>query len=315
MKPTIFAAINKNDEVRGKSSSGGIFFELASAVILQNGVVFGAAFDSEWNVIHTCRDTFDGIRDFMGSKYVQSSIGDSYKSAKNYLDEGVLVLFSGTPCQIGGLKAFLGKDYQNLITVDFICHGVPSRGVWRKYLSEIAGGREITSVNFRDKSESWTGYTLTVVFSDGTVYRKTSDNDLYMKGFLQNIILRPSCYECGFKGVERAADITIGDFWGADKEFPEIFDNKGMSAVMLNSEQGIGVWESISDKFLLRETNAETIITYNKNMVKSSPYNVKREEFFGGELSLEKLKKLTKVPLEKRVLRKLKRIVKKIIGK
>lgn len=199
MFPKFYACNNIEEKIRLSSSSGGAFYSLAKAVLSQNGIVFGARFDENWNVIHDCCESVSEIEQFMGSKYVQSKISDMYEKSKKYLLAGRYVLFSGTPCQIYGLKSYLGKDYENLITMDFVCHGVPSPMVWRRYIEERSNSREIKKINFRDKTDGWRRFSLCIQYSDGNEYRKNQHEDIFMKGFLQNIFLRPSCYECRFK--------------------------------------------------------------------------------------------------------------------
>ena len=161
-KPASFACKTKNDELREKSSSGGLFTVLAAKVIQEGGVVFGAKFDAEWNVVHGYSETEEGLAAFRGSKYVQSDLGNCFTEVKNFLKSERQVLFTGTPCQVAGLNHFLQKKYDNLITVDFVCHCVPSPLVWKKYLEELCGDTTIKSVSFRDKSEGWARYGLAV---------------------------------------------------------------------------------------------------------------------------------------------------------
>lgn len=241
-----YAAINPNEQIRLNSSSGGIFTMLAESVIKQNGVVFGASFDSEWNVRHEVIRTLDGLNWLRGSKYVQSNIGHTYSQTERLLKKGTCVLFSGTPCQIAGLKRFLRKDYDNLLTVDFICHGVPSPGVWRWYLS-CHNATFIKDIKFRDKSEGWRNFRFvlehTKTFADGKsnniVLSSLKDENGFMKAFLNNISLRPSCYVCPCKSGKSNSDITIADFWGIENFDLNLDDDKGTSLVLANSIKGV----------------------------------------------------------------------------
>ena len=212
---TAMAAINLNEEIRLKSSSGGIFTLIAEKIIDQGGVVFGAAFSDDFkSVQHICVDNIADLDKLRGSKYVQSKIGDTYKQAKEYLDSGRKVLFSGTPCQIGGLYSYLRKPYENLLTQDIICHGVPSPMVWEKYVEEHE--RKISSkankVTFRNKKNGWKAYSVFIGFENRKQYLKEHSADMYIKAFLSDICLRPSCFDCQFKGIKRHADITLTDF-------------------------------------------------------------------------------------------------------
>lgn len=237
----VYAAKHEDDEIRMKSSSGGVFTLLADRIIDEGGVVFGARFNDKWEVIHDYTETKEGLASFRGSKYVQSYIGDSYKIAESFLKSGRKVMFTGTPCQIAGLKKFLRKEYDNLLAVDFVCHGVPSPMVWRKYLEEeIAdqGGAQLTGVNFRDKSIGWKNFSFVLNFSkdEGTIkhnYAVSSvfTENTYMKAFLSNLSLRPSCYACPAKAGKSGADITIGDFWGIENVMSEFDDDRGVSLI------------------------------------------------------------------------------------
>lgn len=262
-----FAAVNPDSNVRRESSSGGVFSLLAEKIISEGGVVFGARMSADGTVEHCCVENFNEIRLFRGSKYVQSRIGKCYGLAKQYLDSGRKVLFSGTPCQIAGLRGFLRKDYSNLIMVDFVCHGVPAPMVWRKYLktiSRLSGASRKNSVSasslktlsyesmsFRDKRNGWKkyGFRLPIAASKGgrntvsTSYKSDEfyeyfASNKYMQMFLSDLSLRPSCYDCPSKGRLSGSDITIGDFWGIEKIHPEIDDDLGMSLVMINTRKG-----------------------------------------------------------------------------
>lgn len=233
----VYAAKNANEEVRLKSSSGGIFSLLAEAVIAEEGVVFGAKFDENWNVVHSWTDTKEGIAAFRGSKYVQSIVGNTYVEVREFLKQGRKVLFSGTPCQIAGLKKFLRKEYDNLLTVDVVCHGVPSPLVWQEYLKEISKGKEILKIDFRDKKIGWKNYRVVVKGNDDIVDQPFNEN-IFMKGFLKNLYLRPSCYACTARSGKSGSDISIADFWGVQNYYPEFDDDKGIGLVLVNTELG-----------------------------------------------------------------------------
>ncbi|MGN1134030.1 MAG: Coenzyme F420 hydrogenase/dehydrogenase, beta subunit C-terminal domain [Oscillospiraceae bacterium] len=315
MNTKAVACYNKDDKIRMKSSSGGVFYLLAKYVIENGGVVFGAKFNKDWEVIHSYAETLDGISDFMGSKYVQSSMGNTYKDVLQFLKQDRLVLFSGTPCQVYGLKAFLGKDYDNLITIDLICHGVPSRKVWREYIRYISGKKDIANINFRDKTEGWLDFSLKFDFSDNSSYIKNQHNDLYMKGFLQDIYLRPSCYKCRFKGISRESDLTLADFWGCKDIMPDMFDDKGTSLVLIQSDKGNKIWDSIQNDINMNEITDERYQTRNPNIKSSVKKNYKRAKFYKDD-SFDNLTRLTKPagPIRK-FMSKCKHIIKKVIKK
>lgn len=259
----VYAAKHKNEQVRLASSSGGIFTLLAEKIIDEGGVVFGVRFNNNWDVVHDYTETMEGLAVFRGSKYVQSYMGDCYLKAKSFLEQGRKVMFTGTPCQIAGLKNLLRKDYDNLLTVDVVCHGVPSPKVWQVYLDEIArkGGKnsvlshpivektEINHIDFRSKSIGWKKYSFALTLSKATADGEKNTvllssiftENPYMNAFLSNLSLRPSCYDCPAKSGKSGSDITIADFWGIEDVLPEFDDDKGISLVLSYSEKG-GRW-------------------------------------------------------------------------
>lgn len=273
-----FAAINKDEAVRMRSSSGGMFHALAKWTIEQGGVVFGARFDENWEVMHDYTETIEGIEPFMRSKYVQSKIGDSYKHAKEFLKEGRQVLFVGTPCQIGGLQAYMGKDYENLIMVDFICHGVPSPGVWRKYLKEKVRGDKVLDVNFRDKRDGWLDFQC--VTTTTTTTREKQLENTYFRGFLCDVYLRRSCYDCQYRGIHRISDITMADYWGVQNICPEMYDNKGTSLIFCHSAKGINAYNEMLENFKITPQSIEAVVPYNRAVVSSYEMPSRRKWFF-----------------------------------
>lgn len=264
-KTLAFGAINKNESIRRDSSSGGVFYLLCEYVIKNNGVVFGAAFDKDFNVYHTCSDTLDGCKKFMGSKYIPSMIGNSYKKAKQYLKDNRVVLFTGTPCQIAGLYSYLGEwqKHENLITQDIICHSVPSPNKWNEFKSSISNNKQITNIQFRNKETGWRSGSFVVQFDDGSEYRELYAQTVFMKGFLNGDYSRPSCYECIFSRLERQSDITLGDFWGVEGLYPKLYDNKGTSVVLINSKKGKSVIKAISKDMVIKKVKLEWAVKYN----------------------------------------------------
>ncbi|MDH6342250.1 coenzyme F420-reducing hydrogenase beta subunit [Parabacteroides sp. PFB2-12] len=316
----VYAAKNKNEEIRRQSSSGGVFTLLAEQVIEAGGVVFGARFDENWEVKHDYTETKEGLAAFRGSKYVQSRIENTYQEAKQFLGSGRLVLFSGTPCQIAGLKIFLRKEYDNLLLVDFICHGVPSPKVWRMYLDETAGNREsIQYINFRDKTYGWKKYAFalnhTATKEEAKILELSSRNT-YIKGFLSDLYLRPSCYICPSKELKSGSDLTIADFWGIQRVMPKIDDNKGLSVVIENTTkvanfintQDLSCWEA----------NYEDVLTYNPSIAISSKKHRNRERFFEEiqyrESVYRLILKYNKHPFLTRLTRKAKSLMLKALG-
>ena len=332
----VYAAKNLNEEIRRQSSSGGIFTLLAEQVIQEGGVVFGARFDENWEVKHDYTETIEGLAVFRGSKYVQSRIEDSYRKAEIFLKQGKKVLFSGTPCQIAGLKRFLRKEYEELLTVDFVCHGVPSPGVWRKYLKETVArmcdknsvstdpisteNAHVERISFRDKSSGWKKYSFALTLSATT--RSGSKNTVslcevfpqnsFMKGFLADLYLRPSCYACAAKCGKSGSDMTIGDLWGAPSIIGNDDDNKGTSLILVNKDGcklGASLW--------MKEIDCQAALTYNPAIERSVRIPKRRVSFYANfhdTASLERLvNRLTRVSLRHKLLRMAKRIVKRTV--
>ncbi len=308
-----YAVIYNNDEVRENSSSGGMFCLLAKTVLEDNGIVFGAAFDKNWEVHHTYVENLQDLPKLMQSKYVQSDMGDCYKQAKEFLQQGKKVLFCGTGCQIYGLLSFLKKPYDNLLTMDFLCHGVPSRMVWRKYLEQLSKGRKIKSINFRDKTNGWRDFSLKVEFEDGSNYICSWHKDPYVQGFIKNVYLRESCYECRFRGVDRETDITVADFWRVHNLHPDMYDDRGTSILMLHSDKSKEIFERIKGELKFKEITNQTVIETNLPTLKSVPRNPKRDIFyknFKGDSISKEISGYIKEPFFKRVKRKIRKIVK-----
>ena len=278
----VLAAINKDESIRLKSSSGGIFYLLAEKVIHEGGVVFGARFDSDWQVVIDYAETLSGVEAFMGSKYVQARMEQAYIHARQFLKEGRKVLFAGTPCQIAGLHQFLRKDYENLLTVDFICHGTPSPKVWGMYLKEVVQKvNDIHSIRFRDKANGWKkfGFELQYDAEPGrvTLLYPFGENP-YMNAFLTNITLRPSCYACKANAGRSGSDVTIADFWGVHTLFPTMDDDKGTGLVFLHSDKGKKLFEN--SKISSCETSYESIKPLNPSCYRSVAPHPKRSYFF-----------------------------------
>lgn len=317
-KKIAYASMNKDEQVRMKSSSGGIFSILAEYIIKNNGVVYGAGFDEDFNIKHK-RILYSTDLDLLrGSKYVQSSIGDIYKQVKNDLENNNPVLFTGTPCQVEGLRSYLRKEYVNLITMDFICHGVPSPLVWEKYLKKMKKSKQenIKNIYFRNKDIGWKLFSLKIIF-DKRIYSNDLNNDLFMKGFLQDVYLRPSCYNCKFKKINRISDITVADFWGIENILPKMDDDKGTSLVVIHSEKGKQLFDKLSETMIINEVDLNEAIKYNSSMIRSVKYNEKRNSFFaelnsGKELT-DLIRIYTKISFEKRVKNKIKSIIKRLI--
>lgn len=280
-KPKAYACNNKDEAIRLASSSGGIFTLVAEQVIDRDGIVFGVGFDKDFKVVHSYVEDKHELYKFRGSKYVQSEIEDTYKQAEYFLKQGKEVLFTGTPCQISGLKSYLDKEYEKLICMDNICHGVPSPRVWDKYVDfrEKKAGSKPRRIAFRLKNDGWKLYSVSFLFKDDTEYRETQKDDLYMRAFLKDVCLRPSCYSCEFKTLNRESDITLADFWGIQNILPDMDDDKGTSLIFVNSDKGQKMFENIKDNIVYKEIDINEAVSSNSAAIRSVAYNPKRENF------------------------------------
>ena len=281
MKHKSYACIALDDSIREESSSGGVFGVIAEEVISRGGVVFGAEFAENFSVRHGWEENISALGKLRRSKYVQSSIGTVYSECKQFLDRGRLVLFSGTPCQISGLKAYLRKDYSNLITVEVICHGVPSSELWQRYIAfrEKKSASKTIKTTFRQKDDGWMLSSLSFIFTDGSEYKQVNAKDMYMQLFLRDNALRESCYRCAFRGDRHNADLTLGDFWGVDKICPELYDDKGTSLVVIQTEKGQRMLDSCK-KLKRQETDFSLALKFNPSYYRSMKRNKMRDLFF-----------------------------------
>lgn len=367
----VYACMNSNRDERISSSSGGVFVVLARYVIERGGYVFGSAFDQGMRLRHSCASTMDECRTMMGSKYLQSQIGSTYSEAKEILEQGKMVLFVGTPCQIHGLKLFLGKGYDNLITADLACHGVPSSAVFKKYIADLERKNHaaVVSFNFRSKKEgwgnnscldesidlrmksgtegtnpifgtvnrekflisyeltnqstrslgqiikpfvpkerlsrqirmklikpieqavkgkfrkkenriSWVNYALEVTFSNGKTVRIPHKSSIYMKGFISNLYLRPSCHCCTNKEGNKFSDLTLADYWGVGGMDPDMDDDVGTSVVLVHTSRGKELLQVVSQNLRLKKAELAYVISRNPSLKFPASENPNRELFF-----------------------------------
>ena len=272
-----YVAYAIDDNLRKYSSSGGVFSVIAEKIIEKGGFVYGARFNKDFKVAHYSIDSKDKLFALRGSKYVQSNIGNCFTEIKEKLEHGILVYFSGTPCQVDGLLAFLGREYDNLYTQDIICHGVPSPSVWKAYLQLRSGGERIKSVSFRDKTYGWHYFSMKIE-TEKRKYVKRLDEDTYMRLFLNNVILRPSCYACHHKHIHRKADFTLADCWGEQRELND--DDKGLSMFFVNSEKGQRLFEAVDNDLYFQSISFDEAVNKQTALTKSVPYNQNRELFF-----------------------------------
>lgn len=284
--PIVSAVENKNMEQpktlavwslpdRAKSSSGGAFSAYARMVLKRGGVVFGVAFDGDMRLRHIGVETLEGLDALRGSKYVQSDVGDSYIRIRSLLRAGRHVLFCGTPCQVAGLKSFLRKDYENLLTLDLVCHGVPSGAVFRAYLRKLstrfAGMGKITGFEFR-RRDSW-GFSPTVSLG-GKLSKIYGKDNAYMNAFDKNAVFRRSCYDCPFAKIPRVGDCTIADFWGIGRHGVPFRHSiqKGVSLVLVNNSKGNEFTNALEDVFIEERTLGEALIENHNITCPSKKY-------------------------------------------
>lgn len=347
----IYAVKNLNEGERINSSSGGLFIILAKHILALGGVVFGARFDENGNVLHDFAETESRVSLFVGSKYVQSRIGDSFIKCRSFLQEGRYVLFSGTPCQIAALKNFLRREYDKLITIDLICHGVSSPKVWQSYLHEFIHECElnynddsvkgyfpienlpsnfiqinkefkIIGISFKNKSYGWKNNSLVLSYLKKTdneakkmVYlpQKECDNP-YMRAYICDWISRPSCYSCIFKGGVTNSDMTIGDFWGVEKQIPNIDDDKGVSLLVLNTKKGESFFEAIDkSSYLSLSVSLENAMKENPSFFYPSKEPNNRKLFF--ELFTQETMSINEIVVKLSSTSPLKRICLRIVNK
>ncbi len=281
LEPECYAAM-ASDELRRGSSSGAVFPLLAQYVLQNDGYVCGAAFTEDMRAVeHILIANDSELQKLKSSKYLQSNTGKCYTEIKKLLTAGKMVLFTGTPCQVAGLKGYLQKRYDNLFCVDIICHGVPSPKVFQKYQDELGLDGKVISVNFRDKINGWSPYLTTTTTTTTTTYSCPAENDVFMKLFLSNLCLRESCGSCPFNKMPRQGDLTIGDFWRIDHCNPAYNDKKGTSAVLVNTAQGKKLLNQIAANFkLLKKVKLQYALDGNKTLYTSSPIHKGRDIFF-----------------------------------
>ena len=278
-----YALWNCDEAERLVSSSGGFFSLLARRTLERGGAVFGCVLDETMTARHVCARSEQELAPMRGSKYVQSDMGDCFRQAKALLDSGVEVLFSGVPCQIDGLLRYLGKEYDNLLTCDLVCHGVPSPAVFRSFLDELERkrGSKITAVRFKDKSHGWSNPYFTAVFADGGVYTEDFNRTAYGRGFGMQLFLRPSCARCKYTATDRPADFTLADYWGLDPALELPVDrDKGISMVLVGSQKGQTVFTELSDKLGCAERPLAEAVTGNPRLASPLTANAKRASFF-----------------------------------
>lgn len=275
-----YAVKNNNLDIRKESSSGGVFSLLAEKVLSQKGVVFGARFDSHWQVVMDYTENIEGLDKFRGSKYVKCDIGDTYSKVKDFLSSGRKVLYSGSSCQIAGLRKFLRHDYENLLLVDYLCHGAPSPLLWKKYIEEISRNdvSSLTNISFRNKKRGWKNYSIIIKRGKEVLVDSVFSENIYMRAFLSDMSLRPSCYQCSARNGHSGADITIGDHWAIRDINSSFDDNEGVSLVLINTEKGSCAFENLNANII--ETDFVESKKWNGAFYDKTEEHLHRKRFF-----------------------------------
>lgn len=277
-----FAAYSLNEDIIRSSSSGGAFHAFANYILKEGGVIFGAAFNKDYT-LHTVKaENAKELLPLQGAKYVQCDTKSTFKEIEQNLLEGKKVLYCSTGCQVQGLKSYLGKDYDNLYTIDFICHGVVSPAIWDYYRNtiETKHGKKITKVNFRDKREGWECNNIRLKFEDESEFVERNNTNAYMKAFVSGLSMRPSCYTCKFKGEHRNCDLTIADLWGAKYQCPEGHHEMGTSLILAHTQHGLDLLEKCKDKLHIVPAPMPASVAFNESLTKPTPQPLMRDVFF-----------------------------------
>lgn len=298
----VYASFSKDKNIRKSSSSGGLFSVLAEEVINQGGVVFGVKWDENLVATHDYCEDIEGLKAFRTSKYVQSKTEGIYAKVKLFLKQDRLVLFSGTPCHVEGLNLYLHKKYDNLITVDIVCHGVPSPGVFSNYIKHLNNKyqTEVKQMRFRKKSPAWQSSTNVYITNQKSKnIEKRVTSDPYFISFANNVHLRESCYSCRFSNTNRPSDISLCDYWGYNATQIKYLDyyKKGISAVIINTEKGNDIFSLIKNQLNVEDSELETVVKGNRNLsapqIKSEETNKFWNEYTTGKLNWESYNKST----------------------
>ncbi len=313
--PLFAYAVKHNEKIRMQSSSGGAFTALSDYILKNGGRVYGADFDNNMHLCHTLADTPQKRDRMRGTKYIQSDMTGVYKQIRADLKANLPVLFVGTPCQVNAVKSYVGEN-EGLYTADLICHGVPSPEVWKKYIEYIEKkfGKKIKFFSFRNKDIAWRSYSGRITFSDDSVLSNTDLSNAYIELFRYDLTLRECCTSCPFTSLSRVGDITLGDFWGIENVLPEIDDNKGISAVFVNTEKGAKLFEAVKGNLECFKVSSEQIAKRQPNLSRPSVPSIKAEAFKSDitTLSFERvLKKYTRVGFKRRIIDFIKRILHK----
>lgn len=318
-EPEVYAAWNRNEEVRLQSTSGGVFSVLAKVFIRDGGCVVGARYCDDFTISHCIIEREEDIPLLRQSKYAQSNLNYVFRDIQGRLNLGEKVLFCGTPCQSAGLQSFLGKEYSDLYTCDFICRGVISPKVYRKFLTDLSQkyGSALKSVQFKNKDYGWNRFSTKIRFQNETCYQKDRNSDYYMRGYLKhNLYLRPSCHNCQFKSFPRISDISLGDFWGIGNYQKTLDADKGTSVILVNTEKGNKLFVSIRGGLEFSERTLDEVLAGNSCLLHSAPEGEFRTFFFQrmDKIAFDKLIEMIDYKSQHLTLKeKLSKLIRKIV--
>ncbi len=316
-RDNIFAARALDSDIREKSSSGGIATMLSRVFIKNSNVVFGVAMSQDYSFSkHICVNDFEELERIQGSKYIQSHMDGVIERIKIEIGNNKKVLFIGTPCQVAGVKKIFENVTNDIFYIDIICHGVPTEKLWIKYLDFICSkfGSRILNINFRDKRNGWEEFGLSIEFENGKEIYSSRHNG-FIGLFLKNICLRPSCAKCVHKGFDRSSDLTLGDFWGIERVYPEYQKKNGVSLVMINSKRGEELLDLISNEIEMTKVDCKDLFMYrNKSMIRSVIISDRRREFMN-DLSRLSFNRLEKKYLGRQYLYRIKKKIIKIMSR
>lgn len=293
--PIAYAAYNKDLETRISSTSGGIFSAIAEYFFDNySAVIYGCVFDDSFNVVHQRITLKEDICKARGSKYSQSNLGDSFKLVKKDLLDGRYVFFTGTPCQISGLKNYLGKEYEKLYTLDFVCHGVASPKVWKSYVKELSKKGTINRITVKSKIKGWRKWYFKVDYLDAKTFKIRGSMNVFIRSYSSYTNIRNSCYECHFKGLNRISDFTVSDCWGLGEKNKRLNDDKGLSALLINNSRAYDIFNLINDVFEYEEYDPISLMKENWTTFHSVPKPENREQFFKSVNTLSPYRALKK---------------------
>ena len=306
LKPLVFASWSLDENIRINSTSGGIFSELAKEVLKRGGCVAGAQYNAQHLVEHTLIDNYEDLIKLRQSKYIQSDVRDIYFQVKKTLQEQKIVLFVGSPCEIAGIRGYLGKDYENLILCDFVCRGTNSPKAYTEYLKDLEKRYQskIKKVWFKNKTSGWNLFSTKIIFENGKEYIEDRNHDAFMLGYIHyNLFMRDCCSSCKYKEFPRISDITLADFWGIGQHRSELDEDKGTSLVMINSDKGKHLFDSIQDSVFCSECPLDWALQGNTCILNVATKNRFSDDFF---------KELGSFPFKKLIHKYVKRNKKKL---